>query len=108
MAEKIMQLNREKNIFWTLIGILLFCLCFYMYSIDTTVHNGVLYQELQSKISKLSLSVGDSEFQYINAQNAVTLPLAYSMGFKDVSQKTYISKTVVGMVYSGVSAKVAY
>ena len=54
-------------------------------------------------IFPLTLSVADNEFQYINEENAVTLPLAYSLGFKDVNEKTYISPTVVGMA-SGQSA----
>jgi hypothetical protein len=91
MAEKIIQLNTEKNIFWTLVGILFFCLCFYMYSINMTVRNVVAREGLQNKISALSLSTSNSEFQYIAEQNAVTLPLAYSLGFRDVAQKIYIS-----------------
>jgi hypothetical protein len=92
MAEKIIQLNTEKNIFWALVGILFFCMCFYMYSINTTVRNVVLRSTLQNKISELTLSVSNSEFQYISAQNNVTLASAYSLGFKDVAEKIYISK----------------
>src|ERR1035437_525346 len=98
MAEKIIQLNTEKNIFWTLCGILFFCLCFYMYSINMTVRNVVLRSALQNKISAMTLSVGNSEFQYITAQNNVTLASAYSLGFKDVAEKIYISKRPVAEV----------
>ena len=106
MAEKILQLNTEKNIFWTLVGILFFCLCFYMYSINVTVRNVVLRENLQNKISTLTLSVGNSEFQYISAEDTVTLPLAYSLGFKDVADKIYISKTAGSLAY-GASTEVA-
>ena len=106
MTEKIIQLNTEKNIFWTLVGILFFCLCFYMYSINTTVRNVVLRQSLQNEISTLSLSNSNSEFQYIAEQNNITLDLAYSLGFKDVAQKIYISKTAGSLAY-GASAEVA-
>ena len=98
MTEKILQLNTEKNIFWTLIGILFFCAIFYMYSINVTIRNVVARQNLENKISELTLSVGNHEFQYIALRNSVTLPLAYSMGFKDVKEKTYISKKTVGYV----------
>jgi hypothetical protein len=100
MTEKILQLNTEKNIFWTLVGILFFCLCFYMYSINVTVRNVVARQDLQNKISTLTLSVGNSEFQYISAQDSVTLQLAYSLGFKDVADKVYISKTTGSLAYN--------
>jgi len=106
MTEKIAQLNTEKNIFWTLVGILFFCLCFYMYSINMTVRNVVARESLQSAISEMTLSVSNSEFQYISAQNNVTLPLAYSLGFKDVAQKTYISRTSGNLAY-GTGAEVA-
>src|ERR1035437_7222812 len=91
MAEKIIQLNTEKNIFWTLVGILFFCMCFYMYSINMTVRNVVLRSTLQNKISELRLSNSNSEFEYITAQNNVTLASAYSLGFKDVTDKIYVS-----------------
>lgn len=106
MTEKIIQLNTEKNIFWTLTGILFLCVCFYMYSIQITVRNVVLREELQSKIFILSFSVSESEFQYISAQNAVTLPLAYSMGFKDVQDKVYIHGGTSSLAYHS-SAEVA-
>src|ERR1035437_10713418 len=92
MAEKIIQLNTEKNIFWTLVGILFFCMCFYMYSINITVRNVVLRSTLQNKISELTLSTSNSEFESITAQNNVTLASAYSLGFKDVAEKIYVSK----------------
>ena len=93
MVEKIAQLNAEKNIFWTLAGVLFFCMCFYVYSINMTVRNVVLREAVQSHISALVLSNSSEEFKYVSAQNSVTLAMAYSLGFKDVSQKMYLSKT---------------
>lgn len=98
MTEKVLQLNTEKNIFWFLIGILLLCSVFYMYSINVTIRNVVARQNLENKISELTLSVGNDEFQYISLRNNVTLALAYSLGFKDVKEKTYISKKTVGYI----------
>ena len=98
MTEKILQLNTEKNIFWTLIGILFFCAIFYMYSINVTIRNVVARQNFENKVVDLSLSVGNDEFQYITLRNGVTLQLAYSLGFKDVKEKTYVSKKTVGYV----------
>ncbi len=93
-----MELNTEKNIFWTLCGLLLFCAIFYIYSIEVTVRNVVASQDLQNKVAELTLKIGNDEFQYIGLSNTVTLPLAYSLGFKDVKEKTYISKKTVGFV----------
>ena len=44
------------------------------------------------------------EFQYISMRNSVTIDLAYTLGFKDVSQKTFIKKgsgSVVSYVSKG-------
>ena len=92
MVEKVLQLNREKTIFWTLMGVLLLSLGFYMYSIRVTVSNVVARQSLETEISVLTLSIGSQEFQYITKRNAVTLQLAHSLGFKDAITKTYISQ----------------
>jgi len=90
MVEKILQLNREKTLFWSLLGIFIFSISFYMYLINTTVHNVVSSQNIEAKISGLNLAISNKEFQYINNRNAVTISLAYSMGFKEVSPKTYL------------------
>lgn len=98
MVEKVLQLHREKAIFWTLIGILFLCAGFYMYFISATIHNVVARQNLESQAATLSFSISNEEFQYIAARNQVTLPLAYSLGFKDVSAKTFISKSSLHQV----------
>jgi hypothetical protein len=98
MAEKILELDREKTIFWTLIGLLFICSAFYMYSINATIHNVVQRENLEGQASQLALSIGSEEFRYISMRNSVTLPLAYSLGFKDSSAKTFISKKSVNYV----------
>jgi hypothetical protein len=100
MVEKVLQINREKTIFWSLLTILFISIFFYMYFINTTIHNVVLRQNLEAEASKLSLSIGNEEFQYITKRNEVTLQLAYSLGFKEVSDKTF--------VYRNPSRDVAY
>src|SRR3989344_5755330 len=92
MVERILELNREKTIFWSLLGALLLCLGFYMYFINTTVHNVVLRQNLEGEASQLTLVISNQEFEYITKRNNVTLALAYSLGFQDSNDKTYISK----------------
>ena len=92
MKEKILQVNREKILFHALVGILVLCAGFYMYFINATVHNVVARQNFETESSQLTLAIGSEEFQYISKRNSVTLDLAYSMGYKDVSKKTYISR----------------
>ncbi len=90
MVERILNLNKEKTVFWTLFGVFIISICFYMYFINTTVHNVVARQNMETQISQLNLAISNKEFIYIKNRNAVTLNLAYSMGFKDVSAKNYI------------------
>lgn len=98
MTEKILQLHTEKNIFWTLLGILLLCTAFYMYAINLTIHNVVSRQNLDNKASELTLSISSKEYTYITMRNNITLPLAYSLGFKDVSEKTFVSRNSTSFV----------
>lgn len=92
MTERVLKLNNEKTIFWSILGAILLCFGFYMYFINATIHNVVARQNLETEASSLTLAIGNQEFQYITSRNNVTLQLAYSLGFKDVSAKTFISK----------------
>lgn len=92
MVGKIINLNRERTIFWSLLAILVMAIGFYMFFINTTVRNVVASQDLEAKITQLSLAISSKEFQYINNRNAVTIGLAYSMGFRDASAKAYINE----------------
>ena len=92
MTEKVLQLNREKIMFWSMIGAMLLCFGFYMYFINATVHNVVARQNLEAEASSLTLTLGNQEFQYISSKNNITLALAHSLGFKEISAKTFISK----------------
>jgi hypothetical protein len=91
MVEKVLEINREKTIFWTLMGALLLAMGFYMFFINTTIHNTVARQNLEAESSSLTLSIGNKEFQYISKRNNITLALAHSLGFKDVKDIAYVS-----------------
>ncbi|MDQ5969444.1 MAG: hypothetical protein QG579_601 [Patescibacteria group bacterium] len=100
MVEKVLQLNKEKAAFWALVSVLVLFVGFYMFFVRTTINNVVARQNLESEASTLSLEIGSKEFEYITKRNAVTLTLAYSMGFKDSQEKTFIARNP--------STKVAY
>ena len=93
MVEQVLQINREKYIFWSLFGILFLCAGFYIYFINSTIHNTVSRQNLEKEASLLTLKIGSEEFKYITLRNTVTLPLAYSLGFADVSVNAFVSRT---------------
>ena len=91
MVEKVLEINRERAIFWGLLGSMLLAIGFYMYFINTTIHNTVARQNLEAESSTLALAIGNKEFQYISKRNNVTLALAHSLGYKDVKQIAYVS-----------------
>ncbi len=91
MVEKVLELNREKTIFWALLGSMLLAIGFYMYFINTTIHNTVARQNLEAESSSLTLANGNKEFQYISKRNNITLALAHSLGYKDVKEIAYVS-----------------
>ncbi len=91
MTEALIQ-NKEKTIFWILFAVFFLCAGFYMYLINSTIHNVVARENLENQASSLTLAIGSKEFTYISLRNNITLPLAYSMGFKDVSEKTFVSR----------------
>lgn len=96
MTEKIAQINTKK-LFWILISIFALCAVFYIYAINVTVRNVVARENFENEISELNLSIGKLEFEYIAKRNAVTLPMAYAMGFQDVKDKTFISSAKVSL-----------
>ena len=98
MVEKVLQLNREKTMFWSLIGILFICSAFYIYSINVTIRNVVVRQELENKAAQLTLKIGSQEFKYITMRNSITLPMAYSLGFGDVKNKIFVSRNSTSYV----------
>ncbi len=98
MKAKILELNREKTIFWSLLGILLLCGGLYIFSINSMVHNVVQREKLEATATELSLSIGSHEFEYISLRNKVNIQLAYSRGFKEAPTKTFISKKSLNYV----------
>lgn len=93
MTEKILQLNIEKKIFWSLSITLVLCIAFYIFFINATVRNVVSRQNLEAEASRLTVAIGEKEFEYISLRNAITLPLAYSLGFVEAGDKIYVSRT---------------
>jgi len=90
MTEKILRLDKEQVIFWGLVSVLFLCAGFYMYCINATVHNVVTRQNLEAEAAELALELGSEEFSYITKRNSITLDLAHTLGFKDVSEKQYV------------------
>lgn len=84
-------LHDEKNIFWTLSGVIFFSAIFYMYCITTTIHNVVARERIETESSELALSIGQKEFDLISLKNNITLVRAQNLGFSEVQNKVFIT-----------------
>ncbi len=100
MVEKVLQLNKEKSIFWMLIVCLVFFAAFYAYCVHSTVRNVVTRQNLEAESARISLSIGTKEFQYISLRNNISLEKAHTLGFTEVATKSFVGR--------GPSAQVSY
>lgn len=98
MKTYISQIDKEKIIFWTLAGMLVFCIGFYMFCIRATIQNVVLRDNFEEEATLISMDIGDKEFKYISMKNNINMSLARSLGFEQVSDKSFISKKSVGYV----------
>lgn len=91
MVEKVLELNRERTIFWLLIGTLFISMCFYIYFINITVHNVVAREHLEQEASQLTLYIGNKEFEYISKRNTINVDMAHTLGFKEAKVTAYVS-----------------
>ena len=87
------------KIFWTLSSVLMLLVLTYGYMLNATILNVVARQKSQNDIASLSSDIGNLETSYIALQNNVNIDLAYSMGFKDVSnpQFLYRNSSAIGL-----------
>ena len=97
-SEKYNHLYNEKNIFWSLVALIVFCSIFYMYCVTTTIHHIVAREQAESHLADLIQRISSEEFDFINLKNDVTLDKAYALGFKDVANKVFVSQKTVGYV----------
>jgi hypothetical protein len=91
MVEAVINLNKEKAIFWSLILGIFMTLSLYIYYINITVHNVVARQNLDNEAKELLVDVGNKEFEYISKKNSINLSSAFSLGFKETKVLAYIS-----------------
>ncbi len=85
------KIYNEKVVFWFLVSILGLCTLVYILSIHATVRNIVTRENVEERISNLSLDIASKEFQYISQKNTITKVLATTLGFSEVQSRTYIS-----------------
>lgn len=76
---------RDKKIFWVLFSIFAFFIVSYGFLLNGAMINAVSEQNIQKQIALSDSEVNSLEFQYLNIKNNITLDLAKSKGFVQVS-----------------------
>ena len=78
--------------FWFMLFVLMVSIVVYMVAVRATIGNTVARANLESSTNALVTQVGNLEFQYISMEDNVSLQLAYSKGFENVTSPIYISR----------------
>jgi cell division protein FtsL len=93
MKAKIETLKEEKIMvvvaFWTVI----FLSLVYVYFMNQTVFNVAKRANLEQEIVVRNSNISDLEFKIIALKNNIDIKLAYSLGYKDMKDPRYVSKT---------------
>ena len=82
----------SKALFFILSAVLLTIFAMYVYLVNKTIMNVVARESATQELSTLSGSLGELEFDYMALKNTVTLDLAYSEGFKDMSPTRFLAR----------------
>lgn len=87
----------SQPIFWALVIALVCLSSVYVYYIQKAVRNIVATNQYRDEIASINSKLSDSEFQYINSVEAVTLDTAHQLGFASASDKTtFVTREHVG------------
>lgn len=86
----------ERRIILSLIGLLITLAITYGYFVKQTINNVVLREQTIEKITDFGGDVSTLEVKYIELKNNIGLDLAYSLGYQDISNVKFVSKSLLG------------
>lgn len=89
---KTISYDIRVRIFWTLVGLSVLAFGVYIYSINMTIRNTALRQELQAQVAQESAELSELEFAYITKRNEIGIELASTFGLKEVRNPAYASR----------------
>lgn len=84
--------DRERT-FWFLASVSLLSLFVYIYAINAAAHHIAVRQNLEKEVAETNTRLSTLEFNVIALKNNVTLEVAQSYGFEEVSAPLYVSRT---------------
>jgi len=95
---KTVTAHYDKKIFLILVSSIFFFILLYMYFINAAVLNVVEREKLSGEINLLQANVAALESEYAVLRGQITLPTAYSLGFKEVSAAQFIERQPLSSV----------
>ncbi len=94
MKAKLLALQNEQNMFWTLVVAVVALCVVYIYFVKQTVLNIVARSNMEQQMAILHSKIADQEFKYTTLKNHIDINLAYSLGYKEVADAKFIGNVV--------------
>ncbi len=99
MVERVKnEIKSKKNIFWMLVFSIFIFAGAYVSLVSHTIYNVVLRQRTEKNILALQSDIVKVESQYFDTKAKVTVDLAKTKGFTNISSSVFISKKPAGKV----------
>ncbi len=92
MKTKVLEIHKNKLLFFGLAGLCVLSAILYVYGINRTVHNVAERQTIEQELSTRVVRVSDLEFEYMDLKNSVTLDRAIELGFRQTDKVTFVSR----------------
>jgi hypothetical protein len=89
-------LEDRQRVFWFLAGASALSIFIYIYAVNATAHHLAVRQNLESEVSEMSSEISRLEFEAIALRNDVTIDTARQLGFTEVKEPLYVSRTSAG------------
>jgi len=92
---KVLELQYAPITVWTLIGFIVVLCGLYIYFMNGTVFTVAKRVQVEQKVATRSSGLSRLEFTSIAMRNNIDIDLAYSLGYTDIQDARYISKTPI-------------
>lgn len=93
MKAKIESFKDERVMVWTAVWFIVGLAVLYVYFMNQTVFNVAKRASLEQEMVARNSNISDLEFKSIALRNDIDIKLAYSLGYKDIKDPRYVSKT---------------
>ncbi len=93
MKAKIETFKDERVMVWTAVWIIVGLCLLYVYFMNQTVFNVAKRASLEQEMITRNSNISELEFKGIALRNNIDMQLAYSLGYKEIKDPRYVSKT---------------